>query len=180
MLNKLPAYHKTICLAAGLLGVAALPPYYVFPVLFISFGLLLYFMDKSATPQTSFCLRLLVWFRLVCLRPFLGRQRLADRRCRFRMALSAYAAGRRRLFRPVCRHSRRIGLVFQKHLCPLAGFRLFLGNFGMDTQFHLYRLSVEPARFCSLLLTTGGSSWLLFSEPTACRCWCFSAFRRRH
>lgn len=99
--------------------------------------------------QTSFCLRLLVWFRLVCLRPFLGRQRLADRRCRFRMALSAYAAGRRRLFRPVCRHSRRIGLVFQKHLCPLAGFRLFLGNFGMDTQFHLYRLSVEPARFCS-------------------------------
>ena len=54
MLNKLPAYRKTICLAAGLLGVAALPPYYVFPVLFVSFGLLLYFMDKSATPKQAF------------------------------------------------------------------------------------------------------------------------------
>ena len=54
MLNKLPAYRKTICLTAGLLGVAALPPYYVFPVLFISFGLLLYFMDKSATPKQAF------------------------------------------------------------------------------------------------------------------------------
>ena len=54
MLNKLPAYRKTICLTAGLLGVAALPPYYVFPVLFVSFGLLLYFMDKSATPKQAF------------------------------------------------------------------------------------------------------------------------------
>ena len=54
MLNKLPVYRKTICLTAGLLGVAALPPYYVFPVLFVSFGLLLYFMDKSATPKQAF------------------------------------------------------------------------------------------------------------------------------
>jgi len=104
---------------------------------------------QISNAQTGFCLRLLVWFRLVCLRLFLGRQRLADRRRRFRLAISAYAAGRRRLLRFVCRHSRRIGLVFQKYLCPLAGFRLFLGNSGMDTQFHLYRLSVEPARFCS-------------------------------
>lgn len=54
MLNKLSAYRKTLCLAAGLLGVAALPPYYVFPVLFVSFSLLLYFIDQSATSKQAF------------------------------------------------------------------------------------------------------------------------------
>ncbi len=54
MLNKLLAYRKTLCLTAGLLAAAALPPYYFLPVLFFSFGLLLYFIDRAASFKQAF------------------------------------------------------------------------------------------------------------------------------
>ncbi len=54
MLNKLATYKKISCLAAGALSVLALPPYYIFPLLFITFSWLLLCLSKATSGKQAF------------------------------------------------------------------------------------------------------------------------------
>ena len=54
MLKKLLSYKKTLCLAAGALSVMALPPYYMFPLLFITFSWLLLCLNKATSGKQAF------------------------------------------------------------------------------------------------------------------------------
>lgn len=54
MLTKLAACPKTLAFALGWLSVGALPPYYWFPLLFISFPGLLLLIQAAPTPQKAF------------------------------------------------------------------------------------------------------------------------------
>ena len=53
-------YTKLSSLALGALAVLALPPYYIFPILFLSFGGLFYLVNKAETKKRSFALG--YWF----------------------------------------------------------------------------------------------------------------------
>ena len=54
MLKKLFSHKKTLCLAAGALSVLALPPYYMLPLLFISFSWLLLCLSKATSGKQAF------------------------------------------------------------------------------------------------------------------------------
>ena len=60
MLKTLSAYPKTIALILGCLSVAALPPYYILPILFVSFSGLLLLEKNSTSFKHSFALG--YWF----------------------------------------------------------------------------------------------------------------------
>lgn len=60
MLNKLMKYKKTLCFFGGALSVAALPPYYIFPLLFITFGIFLLILNQAATYKEAF--KIGYWF----------------------------------------------------------------------------------------------------------------------
>lgn len=54
MLKKLLSHKKTLCLAAGALSVLALPPYYMLPLLFITFSWLLLSLTKATSGKQAF------------------------------------------------------------------------------------------------------------------------------
>lgn len=54
MLNKISHYKKTLCFALGALAASALPPFYLFPVLFICFSALLLIINQSASWKQAF------------------------------------------------------------------------------------------------------------------------------
>ena len=54
MKTKLQKHYRLLSFLSGWLAVAALPPYYAFPVLFISFSLLLWLIQNSATKGMAF------------------------------------------------------------------------------------------------------------------------------
>lgn len=58
--NKLKNHPKTAAILLGALAVLALPPYYVFPVLFISFASLLWLLNRQVRFKTAFALG--YWF----------------------------------------------------------------------------------------------------------------------
>lgn len=53
-LNKIFTHKKLISLFLGLAAAAALPPFYAFPILFISFSGLLLLVNSSSTPKQAF------------------------------------------------------------------------------------------------------------------------------
>lgn len=54
LINQIFSHKKLSSLILGSIAVLALPPYHIFPILFISFTLLLLIMDKAETAKASF------------------------------------------------------------------------------------------------------------------------------
>ena len=54
MLNWLATHKKSLCFATGAISVLALPPYYVFPLLFISISYLLFSISKADSAKKAF------------------------------------------------------------------------------------------------------------------------------
>ena len=54
MKNKLISYPKTVAFLCGWLAVAALPPFFVWPVLLICVSVLLWLINKSNSAKKSF------------------------------------------------------------------------------------------------------------------------------
>ena len=54
MLNWLATHKKSLCFATGAISVLALPPYYVFPLLFISICYLLFSISKADSAKKAF------------------------------------------------------------------------------------------------------------------------------
>ena len=54
MKAKLIKHYRLLSFLSGWLAVATLPPWYAFPVLFVSFSLLLWLIDNSATKGMAF------------------------------------------------------------------------------------------------------------------------------
>lgn len=134
---------------------------------------------QISNAQTGFCLRLLVWFRLVCLRlSWVGNALLIDAAAfGWLYPLTLLAAGA------------FFGLFAG---IPAALAWYFKNTYARWLAFASFWVILEWIR--SFIFT--GFPWNLlgsvlafddrglqlasFSEPTAYRCWCFSAFRRRH
>lgn len=60
MFNKLLEYKKTIAFLLGAISVCALPPYYIFPILFFSLSAFLFLLIKANKPKTAFAIG--YWF----------------------------------------------------------------------------------------------------------------------
>lgn len=54
LINQIFSHRKLSSLILGSVAVLALPPYHIFPILFISFTLLLLIMDKAETAKAAF------------------------------------------------------------------------------------------------------------------------------